>query len=87
MTLAQEPEQGCEHCTVPAGENGLGAAALQDGQLVPEHQYLDILGRAGAGRQAQPAEQEAAESVDQTERHAFRACVGGLTSTFDVITS
>ena len=87
MTLAQEPKQGCEHRTVPAGEIGLGAAALQDGQLVPEHQYLDILGRGRAGQQAQPTEQEAAESVDQTERHVSQACTGGLASTFDVITS
>lgn len=84
MTLARQPKQGGEHRTVPAGEGGLGAAALQDGQLVPESQYLDILSRGGVGRQAQPAEQEAAESVDQTERHASRACADGFANTHDV---
>ncbi|MFH8387075.1 hypothetical protein ACH4E7_40210 [Kitasatospora sp. NPDC018058] len=69
MTLAQESEQGCDHGTVPAGEDGLRVAALQDGQLVSEHQYLDVLGRRGASQQTQPAEQEAAESVDDTKRH------------------
>lgn len=44
-------EQGCDHGAVPAGEDGLGTAALQDGQLVPEHQYLDVLGRGGADQQ------------------------------------
>ncbi|MEV6056659.1 hypothetical protein [Streptomyces sp. NPDC052107] len=87
MTLAQQPEQGGEHRAVPAGEGWLEAAALQDGQLVPEHQYLGILGRRRAGQQAQPAEQEAAESVDQTERHASQACAGGLANTFDAIPS
>ncbi|MGX4695475.1 hypothetical protein [Streptomyces sp. JNUCC 63] len=87
MTLARQAEQGGEHRAVPAGEGWLGAAALQDGQLVPQHQYLGILGRGGAGRQAQPAEQEAAESVDQTERHASQACADGLANTFDVIPS
>lgn len=86
VTLAQQPRQGGEHRTVPAGEGGLGVAALQDGQLVPEHQYLDILGRGGVGQQAQPAEQEAAESVDQTERHASQVCADGLANTHDVST-
>jgi hypothetical protein len=86
VTLAQESEQDCEHGAVPAGEGGLGAAALQDGQLLPEYKYLDILGCGGAGRQAQPADQEAAESVGQTERHDSQACADGLTSAFDVIT-
>ncbi|GAA3814506.1 hypothetical protein ACFQ0G_12850 [Streptomyces chiangmaiensis] len=86
MTLVQESEQGCEQGAVPAGEGGLGAAALQDDQLLPEYKYLDILGRGGAGQQAQPAEQEAAESVGQTERHDSQACAAGLTSAFHVIT-
>ncbi|MEU6572620.1 hypothetical protein [Streptomyces sp. NPDC046805] len=86
MTLAQESEQGGEHGVVPAGEGGLGAAVLQDGQLLPEYKYLDFLGRGGAGQQAQPAGQEAAESVGQTERHDSQACADGLTSAFDVIT-
>jgi len=87
VTLAQEAEQGCEHRAVPAAEGGLGVAALQDGQLVPEHQYLDVLGRGGPRQQAQPAEQQAAGSVDQTGRHDSPACADGLTSAFDVITS
>ncbi|MFE7393749.1 hypothetical protein [Streptomyces sp. NPDC057582] len=87
MTLAQQSEQGCEHRSVPAAEGGLGTAALQDGQLVPEHQYLDILGRGGPRQQAQPAEHQARESVDQTERHDSQACADGVTSAFDVITS
>ena len=52
-----------------------------------QHQYLDILSLGRAGPQAQPAEQEAAESVDQTERHDFQSCVDGLANTPDVITS
>ncbi|GGJ60039.1 hypothetical protein GCM10010121_083340 [Streptomyces brasiliensis] len=87
MTLAQQSEQDGEHGAVPAGEGWLGTAALQDGQLVPEHRYLDILGRGGGSQQAQPAEQEAAESVDQTERHAFQASADGLANTLEVITS
>lgn len=47
--------------------------------------YLDILGHEGAGQQAQPAEQEAAESGGHMERHDSQACADGLTSTFDVI--
>ncbi|MFF4692224.1 hypothetical protein [Streptomyces sp. NPDC001307] len=85
-TLAQEAEQGCEHRAVSAAGSGF-VAALQDGQLVPEHQYLDVLGRGGPRQQSQPAEQQAAESVDQTERRDFQACADGLTSAFDVMTS
>ncbi|MER5917088.1 hypothetical protein ABT124_43770 [Streptomyces sp. NPDC001982] len=85
--LGRDVGQGCEHRAVTAAEGGLGAAALQDGQLVAQYQYLDVLGRGGPRQQAQPAEQQAAESVDQTERHDFQACVDGLTSAFDVITS
>ncbi|WP_326793570.1 hypothetical protein OHA79_46765 (plasmid) [Streptomyces sp. NBC_00841] len=81
MTLGQQAEQGREYRAVSAGEGWLGVAALQDGQLVPEHQYLDILGRGGAGQQAQPAEQKTAESVDQTERHDAQPCADGLTNT------
>ncbi|MFE7711970.1 hypothetical protein ACFU6I_40880 [Streptomyces sp. NPDC057486] len=60
---------------------------MQDGRLVPEHQYLDILGRGGTGQQAQPADHQAAESVDQTERRDAQACADGLTNTLEVITS
>ncbi|MGW7003886.1 hypothetical protein ACWGCW_13940 [Streptomyces sp. NPDC054933] len=56
VTFAQESEQGGDHGAVSAGEDGLGAAALQDGQLVAEHQYLDVLGRGGPRQQAQSAE-------------------------------
>ncbi|MGW0884655.1 hypothetical protein [Streptomyces sp. NPDC002671] len=83
----QQLEQGCEHRAVPAAEGGLWAAALQDGQLLPEHQYPDILGRRGPRQQAQPAQQQAAESADQTERHDSRTCADALTSPFDPITS
>ncbi len=87
VTLAQQPEQGREHRAVPVSQGRLGTAALQDGQLVAEYQYLGILGRGRATQQAQPAEQVAAESGDQTERHAFQACIDGLANTPEVITS
>ncbi|MFE6755784.1 hypothetical protein ACFVDQ_19645 [Streptomyces sp. NPDC057684] len=52
-----------------------------------EHQYLGILGRGGPRQKAQPAERQAAESVDQMERHDSQECVDGLANTLDVIPS
>ncbi|MEY9966834.1 hypothetical protein ABIA33_004899 [Streptacidiphilus sp. MAP12-16] len=88
VTLAQEWEEGSDHRTVPAAEDRLGAAAaLQDRQLLTEHQDLDVLGHGGARQQTQPAEQEPAEPVGETNRHDPQACGAGLAHTLQVITS
>lgn len=43
LTPRQEAEQSGEHEAVTGREGGLGHLALQDRQLVPQHQDLDIL--------------------------------------------
>ncbi|WP_220447199.1 hypothetical protein [Nonomuraea deserti] len=43
LTPRQEAEQSGEHEAVTGREGGLGHLALQDRQLVPQHQDLDLL--------------------------------------------
>ncbi|MET7541716.1 hypothetical protein [Streptomyces sp. NPDC005507] len=87
LTLPQQANERGDHGSVAEFESRLRPAALQDTQLMAQHQDLDILGRGGPCQQAEPAEQEAAESVDQTERHDSQACVDGLANVRDVIPS
>jgi hypothetical protein len=43
--------------------------ALQDGDLVAQHQDLSVLVVAGAGQQGQPAAQSHEDQVKQAEGH------------------
>jgi hypothetical protein len=43
LVQGQAVEQASENEPVIRRENGFGYLALRDGELVPQHQYLDLL--------------------------------------------
>ena len=45
-----------------------------DGDLVPEHQDLDVLGRVGSGEQRQPAQHAGEHQVRESKGHGARSC-------------
>jgi hypothetical protein len=65
----QEPGQGGEDSAVGPVQPGPGMGAAQHGDLVPQHQQLDVLGRRGPAGQDQPAAEPDEDQVEQTERH------------------
>ena len=50
-----------------------GNAALGDGQLVAQHQDLDVLGRGILARETSPREQVPGYQVDQLQDHGERS--------------
>jgi hypothetical protein len=52
--------------------------SAQHGDLVTEHQDLDILGCIGPGEQGQPAQHADEHQVDESEGHSERSCGVGL---------
>jgi hypothetical protein len=61
---------GARAAAAPGADRRLAA---QDGDLMPEHQDLRILGSVAAGEQRQPAEQLDHEQVDKADEHERRA--------------
>lgn len=52
---------------------GAGNLAAQDGDLIPEHQDLGVLGGVASGEEREPAEQLDHEQVDEADEHDRRA--------------
>lgn len=68
--LAHDPEQSCHDGPVAPGEPRPKPVALRDGELMPEHQDLDIFRRTRAGQKDKPPERLTSEQVDQPYHHA-----------------
>ena len=47
------------------------------GELVTEHEDLDVFGCAGSGEQRQPAQHPGEQEIDESEGHGERACSAG----------
>jgi hypothetical protein len=69
----QQPAQRAEHRSVGPGQCWPGVAA-QHGDLVTQHQDLDVLGGVGAGEQRQPAQHAKEHQVDESEGRSGRSC-------------
>jgi hypothetical protein len=48
--------------------------SAQHGDLVPEHQDLDVLRRVGSGEQRQPAQHAGERQVGESKCHGERSC-------------
>jgi hypothetical protein len=47
------------------------------GELVTEHEDLDVFGWAGSGEQRQPAQHPGEQQTEESEDHSERACSAG----------
>jgi hypothetical protein len=65
----EEPDQRGEDCAVGPVEAGPGIGAAQDGDLVPKHEQLGVLGSRRSAEQDQPAAEPDEDEVEQAEGH------------------
>ncbi len=65
----QRPGKGGQDRPVGPGQPGRSDLALQDGELVAQHQDLGVPGIVGPGQQGQPAAQPHEDQVNQAEGH------------------
>jgi len=65
----QEADQRSEHRAVRPVQPWPRLGAAQHGDLVPQHQQLDVLGRRRAAEQDQPAAQPDEDQVEQANEH------------------
>jgi hypothetical protein len=66
-----------EHGAVEPGQPWSGVVAAQHGDLVMQHQDLDVLGGISAGEQRQPAQHAGEHQVRESEGHGWRSCCAG----------
>ena len=65
----QEPAQRGEDRAIGPVQPGPGPGTAQHGNLVPQHQQLDVLGGRRAAKQNQPAAKPDEDQVEQAKRH------------------
>jgi hypothetical protein len=65
----REPDQRGEDCAVGPVQPGPRIGAAQHGDLVPQHQQLDVLGRRRTAEQHKPAAEPDEDQIEQTEGH------------------
>jgi len=65
----QEPDERGEDRAVGPVQVRPGLGAAQHGNLVPQHEQLDVLGRRRAAQQDQPAAEPDEDQVKQAKRH------------------
>jgi len=65
-----QPAQRAEYGAVKPGQRWPGVGAAQHGDLVPQHDDLDVLGGVGAGEQRQPAQHANEKQVGKSEGHS-----------------
>jgi hypothetical protein len=65
----QEPDQRGEDCAVGPVEAGPRMGAAQQGDLVPKHEQLSVLGSRRSAEQDQPAAEPDEDEVEQAEGH------------------
>ena len=73
----EQSAQRAEDGAVDPVHRRAGVASTQDGDLVPEHQDLDVLGCIRASEQRQPAQQTGEEQIGGSEGHSRRSCCAG----------
>jgi hypothetical protein len=62
-------QQSGEHHAIGRGERGLAGLALQDDELVPQRQDLDVLLLIAQGQEAHERERVRQGEVDQAQQH------------------
>jgi hypothetical protein len=62
-------DESGDQCPVGPGDSSSPGLAVQYGELVAQHEDLDVLVRVGAGEQHHPAQQPGHDQVRQSERH------------------
>jgi len=65
----QQPDQRCEHRPVRPAQSRRTAGAAKTGDLVAQHQDLDVLRRRRAPKQHQPARETREHEIQQSDRH------------------
>ncbi|MFE5126289.1 hypothetical protein [Streptomyces sp. NPDC056669] len=65
----EQSGQGSEQCTVRPSGLGRGDLPTQNRELVPQDQYLYILGRSGSSHQEQPREDPRGDQVGKPYQH------------------
>ena len=65
----QPPHEGGEHGPVRPVQPWPWVAAAQDGDLVPQHEELDVLGGGRAAQQQDQAEHLPEDQIQQSQRH------------------
>jgi len=65
----EQAGEGGDHATVAPPDLWSWCASLQDGQLMAQHEDLDLIGGVGAGVEHYPAQQLREHVVDQFHRH------------------
>ena len=78
QTRGQQPAQRAEDGAVEPGQRRAWVVSAQHGDLVTEHQDLDVLGCVGSGEQRQPAQHAGEQQVGESEGHSERSCCAGL---------
>ena len=73
----EQSAQRAEDGAVDPVHRRVGVASTQDGDLVTEHQDLDVLGCIRASEQRQPAQQTGEEQIGESEGHSRRSCCAG----------
>jgi hypothetical protein len=76
----QQPAQRAEVRPVDPGQRWVRVGSAQYGELVSEHQDLDVLGSVRAGEERQPAQRADEHQVGESESHSERSCWPGSES-------
>jgi hypothetical protein len=66
--------QQSAHCAEHGAVEPRHLRAAQHGDLVTQHQDLDVLGGVGAGEQRQPAQHANEKQIGKSEGHSERSC-------------
>ena len=69
-----DPRQRGEDGPVGPGHARSGVGPAQHGHLVPQRQYLHVLGRRGPGQQREPGQHGYQQPVSQRDTHGCRSC-------------
>jgi hypothetical protein len=65
----QQPSQGSQQCPIRPARARCSDLTAQHCHLVPQDQYLDVLGRRGPRQQHQPREDVGGEQVEHPHKH------------------
>ena len=72
--FGHDPRQRGEHGPVGPGHARSGVRPAQHGHLVPQREYLHVLGRRGPGQQREPGQHGHQQPVSQRDTHGCRSC-------------
>ena len=72
--LRHNPRERGEHGPVGPGHARPRGGPAQHGHLVPQREYLHILGPRGPGQQRQPGQHRHQQPVYQHDKHGCRSC-------------